>query len=174
MDITTQQAGWFLILTLPFCVWSAWSDMKRMKIPNRATDGLALVYVVAGAALVLWGSDPDWGWSDYFWRYAHFAVVLALGLGLNALNMMGAGDVKFLASAAPFVAVGDIGAVLMLYLACLLATFVLHRIARATPLRNLSPDWESWTTGKRFPMGLAFGTTLSAYFLLGWLDLPLL
>jgi prepilin peptidase CpaA len=172
MDISPLQAGVFLILTLPSCLWSAWSDMKQMKIPNRATDLMIAVYVIAGAALVLWGGDPDWGWSDYFWRYAHFAIVLAVGLVLNALRAMGAGDVKFLAAAAPFVALGDLGVVVMIYLASLLVTFTLHRLARATPVSDLAPSWESWTPGKRFPMGLAFGVTLPVYFLLGWLGLP--
>lgn len=165
MDITPLQAGWFLVLTLPSCLWSAWSDMKSMKIPNRATDLMLAVFVVAGLFLM-----PTW--ADYFWRFAHFGVVLAVGLALNTIRLMGAGDVKFLAAAAPFVALGDAGNMIWIYAACLLATFVLHRIARATPLRNLAPDWVSWTTGKRFPMGLAFGATMIAYFVLGLTGLP--
>lgn len=172
MDITAEQGLWFLILTLPSCLWSAWSDVTRMKIPNRATDLMVGIYVVAGAALVLWGGDPDWGWSDYFWRYAHFAVVLVIGMALNAARLMGAGDAKFLAAAAPFVALGDLGIVVTIYLACLVVTWAAHRAARASPLRALAPGWESWQTGKRFPMGLAFGTALPVYFLLAWLGLP--
>ncbi|MCC7319821.1 MAG: prepilin peptidase [Rubellimicrobium sp.] len=172
MDIPAEQALWFLILTLPSCLWAAWSDMRAMKIPNRATDLMLAIYLIAGAALVLWGSDPAWGWTDYLWRLVHFAVVLALGMALTAARLMGAGDAKFLAAAAPFVAVGDLGVVVMLYLATLLVTFVLHRIARASPLRTLAPGWESWKPGKRFPMGLAFGVTLPLYFLLAVLGLP--
>lgn len=172
MDITTTQALVFLILTLPSCIWAAWSDMKAMKIPNRANDIMFGVYVVAGAALVLWGPDPGWGWSAYLWRYANFAVVLLVGMAMTATRLMGAGDAKFLAAASPFIALGDLGLVLMLYLASLIVTFILHRIARATAIRNLAPDWTSWQPGKRFPMGLAFGVTLPLYFILGALGLP--
>ncbi len=172
MDISTTQALTFLILTLPSCLWAAWSDMRSMTIPNRANDIMFAVYVVAGAALVLWGGDPAWGWSAYLWRYAHFAVVLVIGMAMTATGLMGAGDAKFLAAAAPFVALGDLGLVLMLYLAALIITFILHRAARATAIRNFAPDWTSWQPGKRFPMGLAFGVTLPVYFLVGLLGLP--
>lgn len=143
-----------------------------MTIPNRANDLMFAVYVVAGAALVLWGKDANWGWSDYLWRYAHFAVVLVIGMAMNAARLMGAGDAKFLAAAAPFVALGDLGLVLIIYLAALIVTFILHRTARATAIRRLAPGWTSWQPGKRFPMGLAFGVALPLYFLLGVLDLP--
>jgi len=172
MDISSTQALVFLVLTLPFCIWAAWSDMKAMKIPNRANDLMLAVFVVAGAALVLWGGDPGWGWSAYLWRFAHFAVVLVIGMAMNAARLMGAGDAKFLAAAAPFVALGDLGLVLMLYLAALIVTFILHRAARASRLRELAPGWTSWQPGKRFPMGLAFGVTLPLYFLLGFIGLP--
>lgn len=172
MEISATQAAWFLVLTLPSCVWAALSDMKEMKIPNRATDLMLGAFVLGGAALVLWGGDAGWGWGDYLWRYAHFAVVLLAGIALNAARLMGAGDAKFLAAAAPFVALGDLGLVVVLYLFCLVLTWVLHRAARASGLRAMTPDWVSWTTGKRFPMGLAFGVTLPAYFILALLDLP--
>lgn len=172
MDISTTQALVFLIVTLPSCLWAAWSDMRSMKIPNRANDIMFAAFVVAGGGLVLWGGDPDWNWSDYLWRYAHFAVALVIGMAMTAARLMGAGDAKFLAAAAPFVALGDLGLLAILYLAVLIVTFILHRIARATPIRNLAPGWTSWEPGKRFPMGLAFGVTLPLYFLLALVDLP--
>jgi len=36
-----------------------------------------------------------------------------------------------------------------------------------TPLRRLAPDWQSWQETKKFPMGLALGTTLGLYLILG-------
>jgi prepilin peptidase CpaA len=36
-----------------------------------------------------------------------------------------------------------------------------------SPLRRLAPDWQSWHTGKKFPMGLALGGTLAIYLSLG-------
>lgn len=165
MDIPATQALWFLALTLPSCIWTAWSDMRTMRIPNRATDLMLGLFVVAGIFLM-----PTWG--DYLWRLGTAAAVLVIGMGLTAIRAMGAGDAKFLAAAAPWVNPGDIGTLLFIYAACLLVTWTLHRIARATPLRDLAPDWASWTTGQRFPMGLAFGVTMIAYFALGAAGLP--
>lgn len=167
MEITAHQALWFLILTLPSCLWSAWSDLTRMTIPNRATDLLLAVYALAGLFLMA-------TWPDYVWRFAHFGVVLVLGMGLNAARVMGAGDAKFLAAAAPFVALGDLGVVVTLYLLCVVVTFTLHRAARAAGAARVTPGWASWQAGHRFPMGLALGTALPLYFLCGWLGLPAL
>ena len=36
-----------------------------------------------------------------------------------------------------------------------------------SPLRRLAPDWQSWNTGKKFPMGFALGGTLAIYLGLG-------
>ena len=47
------------------------------------------------------------------------------------------------------------------------AAFVAHRIAKHTPLRRLAPEWHSWDSGARFPMGLALGGTLAIYLLMG-------
>jgi len=50
--------------------------------------------------------------------------------------------------------------------ACLLGGFMAHRLARMTPIRNAVPHWESWSTGKRFPMGFPLGMTLVGYLLI--------
>lgn len=157
LALTPAQAAWFLPAVLPLCLAAAWNDLARMKIPNWTTDALALAFVVLG----LFALDS---WADYFWRYAHFGVMLVLGMVLNAARVMGAGDSKFLAAAAPYVALDDLPLVLFLLGAVMLAAVAVHRIARAIPaVRNLAPDWESWKQGKRFPMGLPLGLTLIAY-----------
>lgn len=102
--------------------------------------------------------------SDYLWRYAHFGVVLIVAILANAIGAMGAGDSKFLASAAPFVALDDAGFVLMLLGAGMAFGLVIHRVARSIPaVRNLVPDWESWAQKKRFPMGFPLGAVLIVY-----------
>lgn len=156
LALTTQQAAWFLPFVAPLCLYVTWNDLRAMKIPTWSTDALALVFVVVG----LFVMDS---WSEYFWRYAHFGVILLVGMLLNAVGAMGAGDSKFIASAAPFVALDDAGKVLMILAACLLAGVLAHRIARITPLRRLAPDWQSWTEGKRFPMGFPLGVALIVY-----------
>jgi prepilin peptidase CpaA len=86
---------------------------------------------------------------------------------LNAAGAMGAGDAKFIAAAAPFIAPADLRLLFVLFMATLLAAALTHRTIRLTPLRRLAPDWESWNRGRKFPMGLALGPCLVIYLILG-------
>lgn len=156
MDTTATQALIFMIVAVPVSIWVAWSDMKTMKIRNTAVATLAVGFAVLGLLAL--------PFEDYLWRYTHLVVVLLIGMGLNAVRLMGAGDAKFAAAAAPFIALGDLGWLLTIYIICFLAAWIGHRIAGKIPaIRNLAPDWASWTAGKRFPMGLALGSTLIVY-----------
>jgi len=151
-------ALWFFVTTLPVALWVAWSDMATMKIPNKAVAALFGIYAVVGL-LVL-------PLEEYLWRYTHLVVILILGFLLNLTGALGAGDAKFAAAMGPFFALSDWALVLILFAVVLLASFVLHRLARAIPpIRNAVPHWESWTR-KDFPMGLALSGTLIVYFLL--------
>lgn len=134
-----------------------------MKITNKAVLALAGVFVVLGPIAL-----PSF--DLYLWRLAQLAIMLVFGIVLNAIGTMGAGDAKFIAASAPYVALGDLRLVIALLAASLLAAFVTHRLARHTPLRKLAPNWESWDQGKKFPMGLALGITLGFYLLLGALN----
>ena len=130
-----------------------------MKITNVAVIALALVFVVVGIFLI--------PFPDYLWRLAALVITLIIGMILNAAGAMGAGDAKFLAAAAPYVALGDLLLLMALFAATMLAAVTTHHGVRLTPLRNLAPDWESWKRDKRFPMGLALGPTLAIYLILG-------
>ena len=159
MILTAVQAGWFLIAALPVSLYVAFMDMKALRIPNPAVYVLALGFVVLGLIAL--------PFTDYLWRFAHLAVALVLGMVLNALRVLGAGDAKFIAAAAPYVAVGDLRLMLFIAPAAFVAAFVFHRLLKHSPFRRLTPDWVSWTSGKRFPMGLALGAALVAYLVLG-------
>jgi prepilin peptidase CpaA len=128
--------------------------------PQQQRGGPGRVFLVLGLALVLL---TDWTFGDWAWRCTHLVVVLLVGMALNAASLIGAGDAKFAAAAAPFVALSDWRTLLWLYPLTLLACWLLHRIARATAGPRLAPDWLSWSSGKRFPMGVAIGATLLAY-----------
>lgn len=158
LDAAPGAAVWLLLAALPFCAWAAAADLSRMRIPNRATDGLLLAFAVVGLLVLPFG--------DYAWRWAHAAVALALGLGVYAMGGAGGGDVKFAAAASPYVALGDLDAVALVYGACLLVTWGAHRAARATAGPRLAPGWASWAPGRRFPMGVPLGLTLALYLLL--------
>lgn len=157
--ITAASAQWFLPFVLPVCLYVAFTDMREMRITNQAVLVLAGLFLLLGlVALPL---------PDYAWRLAQLAGVLALGIVLNATGAIGAGDAKFAAAAAPFIAPGDLRLVLALFAANLLAAFATHRLAKYSPLRRATPHWESWGRGWDFPMGLSLGGTLALYLALG-------
>lgn len=150
----------FLLFCLPICAWVAWSDLKTMKIPNNAVFALVSVYFFVGLALI-----PLDVW---LWRWVSLVVVLIIGFILNAVANVGAGDAKFAAAAAPFVAqqIGDLQIVLILFAAFLLGAFTAHRLLRSIPaVTAMAPDWVSWKR-KDFPMGLALVGTLITYLVL--------
>jgi prepilin peptidase CpaA len=148
------------VLCLPVCLWVAWTDLKFMRIPNNASVALLVIFGVAGLLLI-----PLEPW---LWRWLSFLCVLIIGIALNSWANVGAGDAKFAATAAPFVAqnLNDLQFVLILFASFLLGAFFLHRGLRMVPaVRRATPDWVSWTS-KKFPMGLALVGTLLTY--LGW------
>ena len=90
-------------------------------------------------------------------------VVLVVTFILNAADAMDAGDSKFIAVAAPFIAQGDVRLLIPLFCVILLVAVAAHRIAKYTSLRKIAPHWASWDQGKKFPMGLALAMTLACY-----------
>lgn len=161
MSITIHAASWFLPFALPFCLYIMFTDMKSMRIPNHAVIGLFAVFVLVGLiALPL---------QEYLWRYLYFVVALVAGFALTAARAMGAGDAKWIAAMAPFIHLGDLSFVILLFGVTLMAAFVGHRLAKLSALRRLAPEWQSWQSGKKFPMGLALGPTLAIYLGLGLL-----
>lgn len=159
MQITPAEALWFLPFVLPICFYVAWTDMKMMKITNQAVVVLTFVFVIIGPLAL--------PFETYLWRYLHLIIVLVVGIILNAGGVMGAGDAKFAAAAAPLIALQDATTVAVIFAAVLIAAWVTHRLAKHSPLRAMVPEWESWNKKKDFPMGLALGGTLAAYLLLG-------
>lgn len=159
MLISTSAALWFAPFVVPICLYICYTDMKGMRIPNHAVVALFAVFAVIGLIAL--------PFDAYLWRYLHLVIVLVAGIALNAGGAMGAGDAKFAAAAAPLIHVGDLRFLMAVFAANLLAAFVAHRIAKHTPLRRLAPEWHSWDSGARFPMGLALGGTLAIYLLMG-------
>lgn len=153
----TPLQGWvFGLLSLPVCLWVAYTDLSAMKIRNEAVLALFAIFVVAGLFVMPLG--------EYAWRYLNLAVVLSVGFALATIRALGAGDAKFAAAMAPFVAPGDLGEVLMLFAGLLLVTLALHRLARRIPVvRAWAPGWRSWSEAKDFPMGVTLGATQVAY-----------
>ena len=132
--------------------------MASMKIPNKAVLALLIVFAVIGLFAL--------PFTEYLWRWTHFAVVIAIGFVLSSLNIVGAGDAKFAAGMAPFVALSDGMSFMYVLGATVIAAFILHRGARSSSIRQRHPDWESWTR-REFPMGFALAPALLFYLLFG-------
>lgn len=146
----------FFLLSLPICLWVAYTDLSQMKIRNSAVLALLGVFVIAAPFVM--------PLDAYGWRFAHFAAVLAIGFVLNVIGAVGAGDAKFAAAMAPFVAVPDWAEVLVLFALLLIVTWLLHRLARKLRfLRELAPHWQSWHEPKDFPMGITLAATHLSY-----------
>jgi len=136
-------------------LWVAWSDLSSMKIPNKAVLALLAVFVVAGLlAFPL---------IDFGWRLVHFAVVLAVGFVLTIAGILGAGDAKFAAAMAPFIAASAATSVAAMFAVAAIVCFVSHRLLRISPVRQMVPHWESWERTRDFPMGLPLAITLIWY-----------
>lgn len=152
----------FLIPALPIGIWVAWSDMKTMKIPNKAVMALGAGFLIIGLGLVLTGLLP---FTVFLWALGLGLIVLVAGFLGNAAGLFGAGDAKFAAVMAPFFIGADARFVMGLFAACLLGAFASHRLAARIPtFRAATADWASWTN-KDFPMGLALSGTLIFYLL---------
>lgn len=155
MMLQASAALWMLPFVTPIGFWVAWSDMKWMKIHNVAVLALLAVYIIVGI-LVL-------PWQIWAWGWVSFVVVLFAGFVLSLVGLVGAGDAKFAAAMAPFIAIGDLSLFMVMLVSVTVFSVFLHRIARRmTVIRQLTPDWESWHR-RDFPMGLALGPTLLFY-----------
>lgn len=146
----------FGLLSLPICIWVAYTDLSQMKIRNEAVLALFVVFVMAGIFVL--------PFTDYLWRYVHLIVVLVIGFVLSSIRALGAGDAKFAAAMAPFVALGDVAEFLTLFAILLIVTWIAHRLIRMVPLvRRMTPNWRSWTEPKDFPMGITLAATQLTY-----------
>jgi prepilin peptidase CpaA len=161
MAITAYAALWFFPFVLPLCLYTAFTDMREMRITNQTVIALALVFLVIGPIAL--------PFETYLWHILYMVVVLIVCIVLNGAGAMGAGDAKFIAAATPFIALGDMRLLMAIAAANLLGAWATHRIAKHTPLRKIAPHWKSWDDklGKKFPMGLALGSTLAIYLGLG-------
>ncbi|MDE0588699.1 prepilin peptidase [Halocynthiibacter sp. C4] len=155
-ELAAKAAMWFLPLSLPICFWVAYSDLKSMKIPNKAMLALLAVYAIVGLFVL--------PMPLYLAGWLNFVVMIIAGFIISSLGVVGAGDAKILAAMAPFIARGDIPAFAMLLAFCCIVAFALHRAAmNIAPIRNLAPNWQSWSAGKDFPAGLGLASAFAIY-----------
>jgi prepilin peptidase CpaA len=126
VTLTAAQAWIFLPLALPIALWACYTDITEFKIKNVTVLALLAGFIVLGPFAL--------GWGEYAWRFAHFGVVLAIGFVLSAVMGIGAGDAKFAAAMAPFIALADVGTVLIVWTMVTLTTVVLYAIRKFIPM----------------------------------------
>lgn len=148
-------ATFFLLAAVPIGAFVAYSDLSRMKIPNVANYALVGSFAVLGLIFL--------PFTEYLWQWSHLVVVLLIGMVLNAAGVLGAGDAKFMAAAAPMVPLAAATQLIPIAIVCLLAGFTTHRIAMHTPIRNMVPHWESWEAGNKFPLGFPLSMMLVTF-----------
>ena len=78
----------FLVAATPICLFAAWSDLKYMIIPNWVALALVAAFCLLGVMFL--------PFEDVLWRLLAGFLVLVSGFVLNALGLIGGGDVKFL------------------------------------------------------------------------------
>ena len=155
MSLDASAALWFLVPCVPVCLFTIWTDLAFMKIRNAAVLALIVLYAVIGLVMLPF-VDWSWGWLN-------LVVVLAVGFIANSFLGLGAGDAKFAAAMAPFVALADVTKVFYLLAAFTIVGLITHRTARRIPaVVRAVPHWESWER-KDFPLGIALAPTLIAY-----------
>lgn len=161
MGLSATAALWFLPFILPICLFVAFDDMRSMKIRNVVVLYVLAVFVIIGPIAL--------PFDQYLRQLLHVPIVLVIGFILNAIRVMGAGDAKFITAASPYFVFEtnvDVATVMVLFVAASLAGAITHRIAKHSPVRRLTPDWESWKQGKRYPMGMTLGPMFGAYLLI--------
>ncbi|MEM1299844.1 MAG: prepilin peptidase [Pseudomonadota bacterium] len=98
---------------LPLMAYTAWSDIRYLKIPNWVPVAAVVVFLVTG----LWGLPLDrvlWGLAAGAVTLIVFFLLWALADSFSPGNL-GAGDVKLIAALVPFVDLADAAQTLVLF-----------------------------------------------------------
>lgn len=157
MGMTAASAMWFLPAIVPLAIYIAWNDMRSMKITNASVLAMVIVYAVIGPFA--------FGLEVYAWQWLHLPVTLAVCMVLWMMRVMGGGDAKIIAAMSPFFIVPDLLLITQIFAASLIGALAVHSLFRFTALKNIAPEWKSWTAGRYFPKGLPLSMTLLFYLL---------
>jgi len=158
LTIPQDMALWSVLITGPICIWVALSDLRQMRIPNLAVLALVAAFAVLGPIFL----PGNWLWIGA----AQGIGVLLIGFLLSSLGLVGAGDSKFAAAMALFVAPGDAVGMLLIFAAALVLGFATHR-ALGAAFGDALVNWQSWQDRRLFPMGIALSAALVTYLVLG-------
>jgi prepilin peptidase CpaA len=149
---------------VPLMLYTAWFDLKYLRIPNWIPLSVLAIYIVTG----LWGLSLEsflWGLGLGFGTLAAFfgLYVLLDTLGLAAI---GGGDMKLFAALIPFVARADAFEALVIYTLVVLVFIMVFllvwaRTRRSTGMASL--DQKRKMLKLASPFGVAMAVTAIVY-----------
>lgn len=148
----------FLILILLPMLYAAWSDLRFMSIPNEVSLLLLGLFVVSAPFLV--------GLPDMGGRMIIAVVLLVIGIMLNALRLIGGGDVKLLSAGILFVdpSIDHVSLFFQVLGMMSLSGVIVHRgLAYLPPVSKAVPEWSSWGERGKFPFGLSIAASVIFY-----------
>ncbi len=162
MNLDISYANYiFLAIGTPFALWSAWSDLKFMKIPNILVLLMTGSFIISGAILL--------PFDIFLWRLLGGFMILALGFLVFSLGGIGGGDAKFAAAMALFIDHNHIASFLLELSLFALLGVILHKVIGKLGFMNpITDNWESWRVEKtskvkNFPLGLGMSAALIFY-----------
>lgn len=159
-------ALWVVIATMvPILLYTAWSDIKTLKIPNWIPLTILVIYLITG----LWGLPLDvflWGLGAGVITLVVFILLYAL-LDSMGIGGIGAGDLKLLSAVIPFMFAADLLMILVFYFIAVMAVWIVFTIAwkrkqHESALASLNQEGTRY--GRRTPpMGVAIAGAMIAY-----------
>ena len=149
---------------LPLMLYTAWFDLKHLRIPNWIPLSVLAIYVATG----LWGLEFD----AFLRGLAAGGIVLVAMFGLYVLlDMMGTaaiggGDMKLFSALIPFVALQDAFEALVIYTVIVMVCTMIFllvwvRTRRETGMASL--DQKRKFLKLASPFGVAMATTAVVY-----------
>lgn len=143
----------FFVLTLPICIWAAWSDLKFLKIPNILSVVLALLFIILGPFVL--------PFDDYVGRIIVGLIALAVGFLIHFTGLVGGGDLKLIAAMLPFIAREDLVAFAFVVSIMTLAGVAAHRTIGK--LGYAPEGWKSWEGHRKYPFGYSLAGAFIFY-----------
>ncbi|MEM7056283.1 MAG: prepilin peptidase [Pseudomonadota bacterium] len=159
-------ALWLVIATMvPLLLYTAWSDLKTLKIPNWIPLLILVIYLITG----FWGLSLEvflWGLGAGVITLVAFILLYSL-LDVMGIGGIGAGDLKLLAAVVPFMFARDLLMILIFYFIAVMAvwmTFTILWRRKKGESSFASLNQEGTKYGRRTPpMGVAIAGAMIAY-----------
>ncbi|WP_374642315.1 hypothetical protein [Tabrizicola sp.] len=155
--ITPTGALILLVPVLPIAIWAALSDLKRLKIPNKAVMAMAAVWPLLG-----WLAVPTW--TAWFWGFAFLGIGILIAYLAFALFRFPGGDGKFAAAISPVFVGAPIGEVLILIALSMLGATLAVQLVRLIPaVSRASDEWVGFRHWRIMPFGVALSAMVVIY-----------